>query len=283
MAEASSSPTALRILLGAHLRRLREAKGISPHEAAQAIRATDSKISRMELGRSAVREIDIVDLLALYGVTDPAERDQVLELAVQSNQPGWWHRYNDLLPDWVQSYIGLEQAAQSIRTYESQFIPGLLQTEGYASAVFALGDLDAAEMDRRVTLRKERQRRFLEGDLWLWAIIDEAALRRTVGDAEVMRDQLGYLLEAGERPNLTLQVTPFDSAGHAALSGFSILRFGDPDLQDIVFVEHLTSALYLDKRADVDSYLLAMERLAVVSKPPPESAGLIRQIRERKS
>lgn len=279
MTDASSGPTALRILLGTQLRRLREARGLRPHEAAQAIRATDSKISRMELGRSAVREIDVVDLLTLYGVTDHAEREEILALAARSNQPGWWYRYNDLLPDWLQSYIGLEQAAQSIRTYETQFVPGLLQAEDYASAVMALGHFPAEEMERRVALRKERQHRFLEGDLWLWAVIDEAVLHRSVGGPPAMRDQLGYLLEASERPNLTLQVTPFGSAGHAALTGFSILRFGDPDLPDIVYVEHLTSALYLDKRADVDSYLLAMERLAVISASPGESAELIQAIR----
>ncbi|MDR0343237.1 MAG: helix-turn-helix domain-containing protein [Nocardiopsaceae bacterium] len=279
MADAPSGPTALRIVLGTQLRRLREARGMRPADAARAIRATDSKISRLELGRSAVREIDVVDLLTLYGVTDHAEREQVLALAARSNEPGWWHRYNDLLPDWLQSYIGLEQAAQSIRTYETQFVPGLLQSEGYASAIMALGDFPPEEMEQRVALRKERQRRFLEGDLWLWAVIDEAVLRRGVGDPRAMRDQLGYLLEMSERPNLTLQVTPFNSAGHAALTGFSILRFSEPDLTDIVYVEHLTSALYLDKRADVDAYLLAMERLAVISAPPADSAGLIQAIR----
>jgi transcriptional regulator with XRE-family HTH domain len=280
VAGASSGPTVLRILLGSQMRRFREAKGIRPEEAARAIRGTNSKISRIELGRSAVREIDVADLLSLYGVIDPAEREHMLTLAAEASQPGWWHRYNDLLPEWLQTYIGLEQAARSIRTYESQFIPGLLQSERYASALMALGDFPPGETDRRIVMRKERQRRFLDGDSWLWAVIDEAVLRRVVGGPEVMRDQLGHLLEAAARPNLTLQVTPFSSAGHAALGGFSIIRFNDPDLPDVVYVEHLTSAVYLDKRADVDAYLLAMERLAVVSSPPSGSSDIIRAILE---
>jgi transcriptional regulator with XRE-family HTH domain len=280
VADVSSGPTVLRILLGHQLRRLREAGRIRPEEAAQAIRGTNSKISRIELGRSAVREIDVADLLTLYGVTDPAEREHMLTMAADASQPGWWHRYHDLLPEWLQTYIGLEQAARSIRTYESQFIPGLLQAEGYASALMALGDFPPGETGRRVAMRRERQCRFRDGDLWLWAVIDEAVLRRVVGSPEVMRDQLGYLLEAMARPNLTLQVTPFSSAGHAALGGFSIVRFDDPDLPDVVYAEHLTSALYLDKRADVDAYLLAMERLTIVSAQPGSSSSIIREIRE---
>ncbi len=201
-------------------------------------------------------------------------------MSATASKPGWWHRYSDILPDWFQAYLGLEQAAKSIRTYESQFIPGLLQTEEYASALMALADFPADQTERRVAPRTQRQRRFLDGGLYLWAIIDEAALRRQVGGAEVMHGQLSYLLQAAKRPNLTLQVTPLSSAGHAALSGFSIVRFDDPDLPDTVYVEHLTSALYLDKRADVDTYLLAMERLTVVSAQPRSSTEIIESLLE---
>ncbi len=279
MADTSAGPIALRIVLGHQLRRLREAKEISPEVAARAIRGTKSKISRIELGRSAVREIDIADLLTCYGVTDPAAREELLTLAAQASTPGWWHRYSDILPDWLQTYVGLEQAARSIRTYEPQLIPGLLQTEEYASALMALADFPADQTERRVALRKQRQRRFLNGDLYLWAVIDEAALRRQVGRAEVMRGQLGYLLDTARRPNLTLQVAPLISAGHAAPGGFSIIRFDDPDLSDMVYAEHLTSALYLDKRADVDAYLLTMERLTLISaQPGGASAEIIEKI-----
>jgi transcriptional regulator with XRE-family HTH domain len=274
-------PTALRILLGSQLRRLREGRGISAQEAARAIRGSESKISRIELGRNAVREIDVADLLTLYGVTDPAEREQMLSLASQANRPGWWYRYNDILPVWFQAYIGLEEAAESIRVYEAQFIPGLLQTQAYTSAVLALGDIPAGELERHVVLRKERQRRFLNGDLRLWALLDEEILRRPVGDQEIMRAQLAHLLHTSEHGNLVLQIIRRGVVGHAAPSGFSILRFGDAEMPDIVYVEQLTSALYLDKRAEVDRYLLAMERMTIVAEDPRKSAGIVRAILEK--
>src|ERR1700675_1499507 len=168
MADAVGGPTVLRLLLGAQLRRLRESRGISAQEAARAIRGSESKISRIELGRNAVREIDIADLLTLYGITDRTEREQLLSLASRANQPGWWQRYQDVLPAWFQSYIGLEESAESIRSYDSQFIPGLLQTEEYAAAVLALGEFSLEEAERLVFLRKERQRRFASGGLRLW-------------------------------------------------------------------------------------------------------------------
>lgn len=276
----SGGPTALRILLGSQLRRLREGRGISAQAAARAIRGSESKISRIELGRNAVREIDVADLLSLYGVTDPEEREQLLTLASQANRPGWWYRFNDILPSWFQAYIGLEEAAESIRTYEAQFLPGLLQTEGYAAAVLALGDIPADEMERYVMLRKQRQRRFAAGELRLWAVVDEDTLRRPVGDPQALREQLSYLLQACQSRNLVLQIIPRGVGGHAAPSGFSILRFGDPEMPDIVYVEQLTSALYLDKRPEVDRYLLAMERMSIVATEPRASTQVIKAILE---
>jgi transcriptional regulator with XRE-family HTH domain len=270
----------LRLLLGSRLRHLREASGITPREAARAIRATESKISRIELGRTSIREIDAEDLLTLYTVTDPAEREELLTLAAQGSQRGWWHRYSDLVPDWLQTYIGLEQAAKSIRTYQSQFVPGLLQTDSYAAALMKLADFPPHEAARRVELRRDRQRRFRDGDLYLWAVIDEAVLRRRLDSAEVIREQLEYLLKASARPNLTLQVLPFDSPGHAVPGGFSIARFESAEVPDMVYVEHLTSALYIDKRAEVDAYLVAMERLTVIGAQPRQSAKIIEWILE---
>lgn len=278
MAETVGGPTILRLLLGAQLRRLRESRGISAQDAAQKIRGSESKISRIELGRNAVREIDIADLLTLYGVTDRTEREQLLSLASRANQPGWWHRYHDVLPPWFQAYIGLEESAQSIRSYDAQFIPGLLQTEEYAAAVLALGDFSMDEADRLVVLRKERQRRFISGEMRLWAIIDEVALRRPVGGTAVFRGQLEHLRDACQEQRLTLQVTPFPAVSHSAPGSFSILRFADPGMPDMVYVEHLTSAVYIDKRAEVDRYLLAMERLSIASAPPAASAEIISDI-----
>jgi transcriptional regulator with XRE-family HTH domain len=272
--DSSDGPTVLRILLGTHLRRLREAKGISARDAASAIRASDSKISRIELGRNAIREIDVLDLLTLYGV-EAVEREELLTLAEQANRPGWWHRYNDVLPEWFQAYVGMEEAARSIRVYEPQFIPGLLQTEDYASAVLSLGDFPIEQAERHVLLRTERQRRFREGKLRLWAIVDEAALRHPVAGLGVHLEQLRYLRDTSDSATLTLQVLPYGLGGHATPSGFSILRFADPDLADVVYVENLTSALYLDKQADVDRYLLAMERLSIMAHDPQRSREII--------
>jgi transcriptional regulator with XRE-family HTH domain len=278
MADTVGGPTILRLLLGAQLRRLREARGISAQDAARAIRGSESKISRIELGRNSVREIDIADLLTLYGITDRAEREQMLSLASRANQPGWWHRYQDVLPTWFQAYIGLEESAESIRSYDPQFIPGLLQTEDYAAAVLALGDFSLDEAERLVVLRKERQRRFTSGAMRLWAIIDEVALRRPVSSTGVLRAQLEHLIEACQQQRLTLQVTPFSAVGHAAPGPFSILRFADPGMPDMAYVENLTSALYIDKPLEVGRYLLAMERLSIISAPPGDSAEILRAI-----
>jgi len=275
--DSSGGPTVLRILLGTHLRRLREAKGISAKQAASAIRASDSKISRMELGRNAIREIDVLDLLTLYGV-ETGEREQLLTLAEQANRPAWWHRYNDIIPEWFQAYVGMEEAARSIRVYESQFVPGLLQTEEYASAVLSLGDFPIGETERHVILRTERQRRFRQGDLMLWAVIDEGALRCPVAGIAVHLEQLRYLRDMSGTPTLTLQVLPSGMGGHAAPCGFSILRFADPDLPDVVYVENLTSALYLDKHAEVDRYLLAMERLGIMAHDPRRTVEILDDI-----
>lgn len=279
MTEEPSGPTVLRILLGTQLRRLRESRGITAQQAARAIRASESKISRIELGRNAFREVDIADLLTLYGVNDQAEREQLLSLASQANQPGWWHRYQDVLPGFFQAYIGLEESAETIRSYDSQFVPGLLQTEEYTAAVLELGEFSLDEMSRLAFLRKERQRRFTGGDLRLWAIIDEMALRRPVGSPALMRAQLEYLLEISERPGLTLQVTPFPAGGSYAVPGsFSMLSFATDDLPDVVYVEQLTSAMYLDKPSDVDRYTEAMAKLVNTSLAPQQTIDFIREL-----
>ncbi|WP_018215228.1 helix-turn-helix domain-containing protein [Salinispora vitiensis] len=270
------------MMLGAQLRRLRESCGVTREGAGWEIRASESKISRMELGRVGFKERDVADLLTLYGITDPTERDALLGLARDANSPGWWHRYGDVLPSWFQAYLGLEAAATRIRTYELQFVPGLLQTEEYARAVVLLGHSRAssAEIDRRVTLRMRRQQ-VLHGaePPQLWAVVDEAALRRPIGGAAVMRQQVSALIEATRLPNVRLQVVPFAAGGHAAAGGaFTILRFSDQELPDVVYIEQLTSALYLDKREDLEFYALAMERLCVEAEPPERTPELLDRI-----
>ncbi len=275
-------PTVLRILLGAQLRRLREAQGLTREAAGYTIRASESKMSRLELGRVSFKERDVADLLILYGVTDADERDALLSLARQANEPGWWHRYSDLLPSWFQAYVGLEAAASRIRTYEVQFVPGLLQTEDYARAVTTHGieTRSPEEIDRWVSLRMQRQRLLTRASApSLWAVVDEAALRRTIGGRGVMRGQLEHLIAMAKMPNVTLQLLPFHSGGHPAEGGsFVIFRFADPDLPDVVYLEQLASALYLDKRDDVDRYTEVLDRLSVQAETPDKTAEIIEKI-----
>ena len=279
---AGNGPTVLRILLGSQLRRLREAKGISRQSAGYAIRASDAKMSRLELGRVGYKQRDVADLLTLYGVVDEQEREACLTLAQQANTPGWWQKYGDVLPSWFEMYVGLEQAASVIRTYQVQFVPGLLQTEAYARSVILLGNPDApaANVDLRVALRMARQEMLTRPDPpRVWAVVDEALLRRPVGGVRVMREQLERLIELSELPQVTLQVIPFDAGGHAAAGGsFSILRFADPNIHDIAYLEQLTSALYLEKRADVGNYLMVMDRLCAAASSPAETKQQVANI-----
>ena len=279
---SGGGPTVLRMLLGAHLRRLREAQGVSREDAGWEIRASESKISRMELGRVSFKERDVEDLLTLYGQVDTDERERLLALARQANTPGWWHRYGDVLPNWFQSYLGLEAAASLIRTYEVQFVPGLLQTADYARSVVLLGHgrAKAEEIDRRVDLRMRRQKILDRPDpVQLWAVIDEAVLRRPVGSRATMRGQIQALIDATQRTSVHVQVLPFQVGGHSAAGGaFSILRFPDQELPDIVYVEQLSSALYLDKRDDVELYVDAMERLCVEADQPERAPDTLRRI-----
>ena len=279
LAPDRTGPTVLRMLLGAQLRRLREARGITLERAGYQIRASHSKMSRIELGRVSFKDRDVADLLTLYGVTDDHERETLCTLARQANEQGWWHSYSDILPQWFEFYLGLERAADRIRTYQVQFVPGLLQTEEYARAVVLLehsGD-PSDETERRVKLRMTRQKLLFEPDApGLWAIVDDAALRRPIGGPEVMRAQLRHLIEVAALPNVTLQVIPFGAGGHAAAGGpFSILRFSEHDLPDVVYLEQLTSALYLDKREDTDHYLAVMERLCLEARPAEETTGIL--------
>jgi hypothetical protein len=270
--------------LGNQLRALREANGVTREAAGWEIRASESKISRMELGRVGFKERDVADLLTLYGVTDENEREALLTLAREANTPGWWHRYSDVMPSWFQSYLGLESAAALIRTYEVQFVPGLLQTPAYARAVILLGHSDAstADVQRRVQLRINRQRvleRAAPSAPDLWVVVDEAALRRPIGGPAVMREQIQSLIEHSLLPNVRLQIIPFLAGGHAAAGGaFTILRFPEDELPDVVYVEQLTSALYLDKQEDRDQYAVAMERLCIEAEPPTRTVEILEKI-----
>jgi transcriptional regulator with XRE-family HTH domain len=274
--------TVLRMMLGAQLRRFREAAGIAPERAGYAIRASRSKISRMEHGRVSFKERDIADLLTVYGVIDEGVRAGLLSLARQANAQGWWAQYGDILPDWFEAYLGLEEAASLIRTYELQFVHGLLQTEAYARAVTVLGHSSASgdEIERRVSLRMKRQDLLTSPDPpRMWTVMDEAALRRPLGGRKVMRAQLSHLLEVAGLSTVTLQVMPFRHGGHAGAGGsFTVLRFGEPDLPDVVYLEQLTSALYLDRRAHVDHYMEVMNHLSADALTPADTTRFLGEI-----
>ncbi|WP_405058536.1 helix-turn-helix domain-containing protein [Kribbella sp. NBC_01505] len=279
-------PTALRMMLGSHLRRLRERAGVSRTDAGWAIRASESKISRLELGRVGFKERDVEDLLSLYGVSEAHERDRLLELAREANNRGWWHRYGDVTPDWFDAYLGLEAAAELIRTYEIQFVPGLLQTAEYARAVAQLtagAPRSPEETERVVALRSRRQRVLdREPPLKLWAVVEEAALHRPIGGAAVLRQQLTALREAVRQPNITLQIIPLSGPGHAATGGaFSLMRFPQRDLPDVVYLEHLTSAIYLDKRDDVETYTQILDHLAASAPSPQQTDANLAALLDR--
>jgi transcriptional regulator with XRE-family HTH domain len=269
-------------MLGSQLRRLREAAHITREAAGYEIRSSESKISRLELGRVGFKVRDVADLLTLYGVTDQQEREPLLSMADAANAASWWHGYHDVLPSWFANYVGLEAAASLIRTYEVQFIPGLLQTPDYTRAVVARGNTAMdADVERRVAIRQERQVVLSrdESPPRFWAVLDEAAVRRPMGGSGIMRRQLSHLLEMMERPNVSVQLLPFECGAQAADAGaFTILRFAEMDLPDVVYLEHLSGALYLDKHDDVDVYLRAIERISVNALTPMLTADALSKL-----
>jgi transcriptional regulator with XRE-family HTH domain len=275
-------PAVLRIALGSKLRRLREASGVTREAAAYLIRASNSKISRLELGKVSFKGRDVADLLTLYGVTDEQEREAFLALVGQANAPGWWRDYGDVLPNWFETYVGLEQAASVIRIYEPALVPGLLQTEDYARAVIQLRHVQASASDvkRRVALRMARQEFLTQpGAPDLWLALDEAAVCRPMGSRAVQRAQLQHLIEMAQRPNITLQVVPFHVGGPAAVGGpFTILRFSEPGMADVVYLEHLASACYLDKERDTVDYRAIMDSLCIEAGPPDAAIRFLRRI-----
>ena len=280
--ELSGAPTARRIVLGAQLRRLREAADITRADAGYAIRGSDSKISRMELGRVGFKERDVADLLAMYGVNSQEERTVFLEMVRKSNERGWWHRYSGTMPNWFQDFVGLEESASLIQSYELQFMPGLMQTEDYMRAVMSHGrpELIDQEGERRVALRLQRQRVLTRpGAPRLWSVVDESVLHRPIGGHRVLREQIEYLLELTRQPNVTLQILPYPMSGYAAEGAFSMLRFAEPTLPDVVYIEHIGGALYLDRVEELELYGRVIDRLAVDAETPDRSRQLLSKFR----
>lgn len=276
-----AGPTAVRLLLGARLRKLRESAGISQETAGHAIRGSESKICRMELGRTGFKPRDVVDLLDLYQVSGD-ERATLLAMARHANAPRWWRAYSDAIPAWFEPYLGLEQAAEVIRTYQVQFVPGLLQTPAYARATLRIGTGDTPGLDAHqlVSLRMRRQQ-ILDRPCppRLWAVIDEAALRRPIGNNAVMRAQLQHLVDMARLGQITIQVAPFSSGSRAVAAGpITMLRFREAELADVVYLEQQTSALYLSKPAERAHYCSVLNRLAIEAPPPSDTEAVLRNI-----
>lgn len=275
---------AMSRVLGNYLRALRESRGCSPAVAGGHIRAHASKISRMETAHVTLKARDVDELLQLYGVDD-AERAEIAQLVQRAAGPDWWQPYGEVVPDWLQQLIGLERDARLVRTYETQFVPGLLQTEDYARAVVHSGHRLAPpeENAKRVQLRLERQRRMTEpGAPVLWALVDEGVLHRPVGGPAVMRAQLRHLLEMLRSPGVRLQIASY-AASAAATPGTAVtyLRFAQGFLPDMVYLEHMTSAVYLDRLDDVDHYRAALDELSAHAATPAESRLLLEQALRR--
>lgn len=278
------APVVPRMILGRRLQRFRESAGVSPDDAGYRIRASRSKISRLENGRVGFKERDVKDLLDLYGVADADARSEMLSLAGLANASNWWSGYGDVLPDWFEPYLGLESSASSIRCFEQQFVPGLFQTADYARAVALLAPegTDADEIGQRVAIRVKRQTLLTRPDPpRIWAVLDEGVLRRALGGRDVMRSQLARLAEVASLPHVTLQAVPFGRGGHAASGGpFIMLRFAEPDVPDLVYLEQLASAVYLDKPQDVRLYSQVMDRLSAGALTPPQTLDFLMDIRD---
>jgi hypothetical protein len=293
MAKASSEDlpsgtTTLRVMIGGKLRQLRTDADISREEAAYEIRADASKISRLELGRVSFRLRDVRDLMVMYGVQDEDEIERVVEMAREANQPSKWRRYSDYLPDWFSNYLEMEGAASMIRTYEVQVIPGLLQNEQYARAVMMLGygHTPLTEIDKRIDVRMKRQEILdrKEKRPELWAVIDEAALHRPFGGGNVMSGQIKTLIEACDKPNVRIQIVPFASGAHSGAGApFTWLRFAYAELSDVIYLEHLTGGLYLERDNEIDAYQAAMEHLCVQATQPHKTQDFLKNILDQYS
>ncbi|MFI5880113.1 helix-turn-helix domain-containing protein [Streptomyces sp. NPDC051554] len=285
MSERRPAPTVGQVVLGRRLQELREAAGIKREEAAQVLRVAPATVRRMEMAEVALKVPYVQVLLTTYGVPED-ETDAFVALTEEANQPGWWQRFHDVLPEWFSLYVSLEGAAGLIRSYEPHFVPGLLQTEAYARAVMdagTIGQTGPETIERHVSLRMARQG-LLERDNppHLWVIMDETVLRRPVSiHGEVMREQLDKLLEFGERDRVTLQVAEFDNGPHpGTYAPFSLFRFTEPELPDMVFTEYLTGALYLDSRTEVSAHLEVLDHMTAHAASAQRTKKILRDYRE---
>ncbi|MDH6624545.1 transcriptional regulator with XRE-family HTH domain [Streptomyces sp. LBL] len=285
MSERRPAPTVGQVVLGRRLQELRESAGLRREEAARRLRVAPATIRRMETADVALKIPYVQVLLETYGVPED-ETAAFVALAEEANQPGWWQRFHDVLPEWFSLYVSLEGAAQIIRSYEPHFVPGLLQTEDYARAVMeagTIGQTGPETIERHVSLRLARQR-LLErpNPPHLWVIMDETVLRRPVSiHGKVMRDQLDALLQFAEGDRVTLQIAEFEQGPHpGTYAPFSLFRFAEPELPDMVFTEYLTGALYLDSRREVATHLEVLDHMSARAASAERTKQLLRERRE---
>jgi transcriptional regulator with XRE-family HTH domain len=273
-----------QVVLGRRLQELREAAGLKREEAAKVLRVAPATVRRMEMAEVALKIPYVQLLLSTYGVAEE-ETDAFVALAEEANQPGWWQRFHDVLPDWFSLYVSLEGAARIIRSYEPHFVPGLLQTEAYARAVMEAGTIaqqGSDTIERHVSLRMTRQQLLEKPDPpHLWVIMDETVLCRPVGQGgEIMREQLDRLLEFAERDRVTLQIAEFAAGPHpGTYAPFSLFRFAEPELPDMAFTEYLTGALYLDSRAEVSAHLEVLDHMTARAASAERTKKILRERR----
>ncbi|MET9775895.1 helix-turn-helix transcriptional regulator [Streptomyces sp. NPDC006367] len=285
MSERRAAPTVGQVVLGRRLQELRERAGLKREEAAKVLRVAPATVRRMETAEVALKIPYVQVLLTAFGVPED-EIAAFVTLVEEANRPGWWQRYTDVLPDWFSLYVSLEGAARIIRSYEPHFVPGLLQTEEYARAVLDAGTIGGAGQDaveRHVALRMERQRLLDRPDPpHLWVIMDETVLRRPVSDhGRVMRGQLDRLLEFTARDRVTLQIAEFGDGPHpGTYAPFTLFRFAEPELPDMVFTEYLTGALYLDSREEVSTHLEVLDHMTARAASTQRTEKLLRKYRE---
>ncbi|MCU8593369.1 helix-turn-helix domain-containing protein [Streptomyces sp. A13(2022)] len=285
MSERRAAPTVGQVVLGRRLQELRETADLRREEAAKVLRVAPATVRRMEMAEVALKIPYVQILLTTYGVASD-EVSAFVTLAEEANQPGWWQRYHDVLPDWFSMYVSLEGAARIVRSYEPHFVPGLLQTEDYARSVMEAGTIGNAggdAVERHVSLRMERQRLLDRPDPpHLWVVMDETVLRRPVSvHGRVMREQLDKLLEFAARDRVTLQVAEFEDGPHpGTYAPFTLFRFAEPELPDMVFTEYLTGALYLDSRTEVSAHLEVLDHMTARAASTQRTEKILREYRE---
>ncbi|MER6407707.1 helix-turn-helix transcriptional regulator [Streptomyces viridosporus] len=275
----AGSPTARRRRLSIELKRLREGSALTCAQVGQALDWSGSKVNRMETGSGRVQPSDIDALCRFYGTNDEL-REFLKSLARDAKTRGWWQVHGAGVPEWFNIYIGLEQDASTLRQYQCELLPGLMQIEAYARELHTTGShMSAEEIDRAVRVRLERQQMLTRPDSpEAWFIVHEGAVRNVIGDRELMREQLERALDSAALPNVTLQVLPFDSGTYPATGSFTMLGFPAPEDPDLVYRDGITDAVYLEGEHHVREYTRAFDGLRAAALSPQRSAQLIKSV-----